>query len=60
MTSRNFIALADALIKFNNEQEGGKFFTEEQVNALADFCASQNDRFSKDMWLKYYYERNSR
>ena len=49
MTKKNFIALADAV------RNGTELIalTQPQVEALADFCQSQNPNFNRERWLGY-------
>ena len=55
MTKKQFVALADSirehnrLAKFNGENA----FTDDQLAALARFCASENPRFKRERWLDY-------
>jgi hypothetical protein len=55
MTKKQFVALADSirehnrLAKFNGESA----FTDDQLAALARFCASENRRFKWERWLDY-------
>jgi hypothetical protein len=55
MTKKNFVALADSirehnrLAKFNSENA----FSDDQLAALARFCASENPRFKRERWLDY-------
>jgi len=55
MTRKLFVALADSirehnrLAKFNGEIA----FTDDQLAALARFCASENPRFKRERWLEY-------
>ena len=55
MTKKQFVALADSirehnrLAKFNGEHA----FTNDQVAALAGFCALENPRFKRQRWLDY-------
>ncbi len=55
MTKKHFIALADVIRKENfltkvTEREP---FANRAVNALADFCQSQNSNFNRERWLAY-------
>lgn len=51
MTKKHFIALADMIkASFNF---GGVLYTEDQINQLADFCASTNPRFNRERWIAY-------
>jgi hypothetical protein len=55
MSKKQFVALADSirehnrLAKFNGENP----FTDDQLAALARFCASVNPRFKRERWLDY-------
>ena len=55
MSKKQFVALADSirehnrLAKFNGEHA----FTDDQLAALARFCASVNPRFKRERWLDY-------
>ena len=55
MTRKQFVALADSirehnrLARFNDENA----FTNDQLAALARFCASENPRFKRERWLDY-------
>ena len=55
MSKKQFVALADSirehnrLAKFNAEHA----FADDQLAALARFCASENPRFKRERWLDY-------
>jgi hypothetical protein len=55
MTKKHFIALADAIKEANKEQVEGSplVFELESLDALADFCQSQNPSFNRDRWFDY-------
>ena len=54
MTKRHFIELADRIRRFNHCRRPDQApFTSDQIQALADFCASQNPEFKRDRWLDY-------
>ena len=55
MTKKHFVALADSIREHNRVARfnGEKAFTQEQLAALARFCASQNPRFKRERWLNY-------
>lgn len=55
MTKQHFIALADVIREHNRvlDTASRARFTPEQVEALADYCASQNPRFDRERWLGY-------
>jgi hypothetical protein len=56
MTKKTFIALADS-IREHNVVSGNNTdytaFTTNQIEALADFCQSQNSNFNRDRFLGY-------
>jgi hypothetical protein len=63
MTKKNFIALADTIKQFNADAYSKGFgigFTAMQLDALADFCESQNPRFDHARWLGYIAGTNGR
>jgi len=51
MSKKHFIALADAIREHNQHTIGQ--FSVMQINALADFCQSQNPHFMRERWLSY-------
>jgi hypothetical protein len=55
MNKKQFIALADAIRDFNKSPKADYMpdFTEDHLNVLADFCASQNHKFMPNRWLAY-------
>ena len=60
MTKKHFIALADAIRECNREHQSLPLgshnvagFSRHQLNALADFCQSQNPHFNRERWLAY-------
>jgi hypothetical protein len=56
MTKRHFIALADAIRESNRifAKYGGEVhFSNEHLQVLADFCASQNPAFLRQRWINY-------
>ena len=58
MSKKDFIALADMIRDFNNDNIGwpgpdGPSFDSRQIRVLADFCAGQNPNFNRDRWLDY-------
>jgi hypothetical protein len=56
MSKKHFIALADKIKEHNALTHCGvpiTPFTEDQIDALADFCRSQNSDFNEDRWLDY-------
>ena len=60
MTKKDFIALADCL-RAHNERNLNAFgvnagrmnFSSECIGTLADFCARQNPRFNRQLWMEY-------
>ncbi len=55
MTKKDFIALADAIREKEVAKRMHPYFLEEQLNTLADFCASRNPRFNRERWLGYIH-----
>ena len=60
MTKKTFIALADSIREHNRIKRNvfganaeRMCFNIEQVEALADFCQSQNSNFNRERWLDY-------
>lgn len=56
MTKKDFIALADMLIRANTERirtDQTDYFSPQQLDLLADFCQSQNSQFNRARWLGY-------
>lgn len=56
MSKKDFIALADVIIKANTERirpDQSQYFSQQQIGMLADFCYSQNRNFERDRWLGY-------
>ena len=57
MTAKHFIALADAIRATRpsdtDYSQGCIFQWRDDVNALADFCQSQNPAFKRERWLAY-------
>lgn len=59
MSKRDFIALADTIRTHNARSESldpFQVFTVEQLETLAEFCASQNPAFMRERWLGYIAE----
>jgi hypothetical protein len=52
MTKKHFIALAD-MLKDWEHAVGEHRMWEQLRDRLADFCASQNPRFDRALWLDY-------
>lgn len=56
MSKKDFIALADMIREHNvvaGNNVGYTAFNADQLEALADFCRSQNNNFMRDRWLDY-------
>jgi hypothetical protein len=53
MTKQHFIALADLIRNANATNCDEAVFSGYQINILASFCASQNDRFDRARWIDY-------
>ena len=59
MTKKHFIALTDSIREQNAHgcsdasQTGWTAYTPDQIESLADFCASQNPQFDRSRWLGY-------
>lgn len=64
MSKRDFVALADAIKRFNSTafwgtDKNGTRGTQnipiqgDTLKMLADFCAAQNPRFNRERWLSY-------
>jgi hypothetical protein len=55
MSKKHFIALADRIREANSGMliNGQPIFTWDALEALADFCQSQNPRFNRERWLGY-------
>ena len=55
MTRKQFVALADSIREHNRVAKfnGENAFTDDQLAALARFCASENSRFKRERWLEY-------
>lgn len=51
MTRKHFIQLADIIVANIGD------FNERSIEALADFCESQNPNFDRGRWLSYIRER---
>jgi len=54
MTKKYFISLANA-IRGHNRSVGNtlQLFNPSHLDALADFCASQNPAFNRERWMRY-------
>ena len=56
MTKKHFIALADAIRSFGiagGERDHSNSFGQDQISALACFCSEQNERFNRELWIRY-------
>lgn len=55
MSKKDFIALADQIRSYNryHSHDGNPIFGPAHLEALADFCQSQNPRFMRERWLGY-------
>lgn len=62
MSKKDFIALADTIKNANDtfEFNGELQFTELQIEALAEFCQSQNSNFKRERWLGYIKGENGK
>lgn len=58
MTKQNFIALADTIRAASTNSSLDRRFSQQQIELLADFCASQNPLFKRDRWLGYIAGNN--
>ena len=63
MTKRDFIALADALIRYRDDDSGAfgynsRSAVEEVSKVLADFCQSRSERFNGPRWFGYIRGEN--
>ena len=53
MTKKHFIALANTIREFNTNPSRDDMFSQENIEALADFCKLQNSNFNRERWLSY-------
>ena len=54
MTKKNFIALAETMQRTRPDNTAPSFAQwKDDVQALADFCQSQNPQFDRERWLSY-------
>lgn len=60
MSKKHFIALADAIRAHNLMPiyPGQQWFSDDQIETLADFCQSQNGNFKRDRWIGYIKGEN--
>lgn len=57
MSKKDFIALADA-IRFHNEFYNNtdvQTLTDAQIQTLASFCQTTNERFIRGRWIDYVF-----
>ena len=63
MTKKHFIALADSMVAFFETNAGAEMDVMTRnvlINALADFCQSQNPNFNRERWLGYVAGTNGK
>ena len=63
MTKKHFIALADSMVAFFETNAGAEMDAMTRnvlINALADFCQSQNSNFNREPWLGYVAGTNGK
>ena len=64
MTKKHFIALADTIIRHNEDAKvchaPGSAFKPSQLTALAEFCEAQNPQFNRERWLGYIAGTNGK
>ena len=63
MTKKHFIALADSMVAFFETNAGTEMDAMTRnvlINALADFCQSQNSNFNREPWLGYVAGTNGK
>ena len=53
MIKEDLVALAEALRTHNRTADGRTEFTPDQLQVLADFCASQDPNFNQQEWIDY-------
>ena len=54
MSKKDFIALAQVIDDFNIHcGDGEGEFSQEQIEAIADFCKEQNSSFMRERWMGY-------
>jgi hypothetical protein len=56
MTTKEFVALADAIRKENTQRvakDAMPLFNDEHIVLLADVCQASNQRFNRAKWLGY-------
>ena len=61
MTKKHFIALADRIIKANDNYFDASYdplYPDTVIEDLADFLQSQNPRFNRERWLGYIAGEN--
>lgn len=61
MSKKHFIALADAIREANSHYSNGDYpFNKYAIEALAEFCAEQNENFMRERWLGYIAGTNGK
>jgi hypothetical protein len=64
MNKKQLVALADAIREHNNNGLSSEYpfqsFNEGQIEALANFCQSQNPNFKRERWLGYIAGENGK
>jgi hypothetical protein len=53
MTTKEQVALADALRLHNRTADGRTEFTPDHLRVLADFYAAQDPDFNREQWIDY-------
>jgi hypothetical protein len=53
MTKKDIVALAEAIRTHNRTADGRTEFTPDHLQVLADFCASQDPNFNRQLWIDY-------
>ncbi len=54
MTKKDFVALADAILKHNRRVKPGKEqFNTNQMYTLINFCKTRSKNFDATKWIKY-------
>lgn len=52
MSKKHFIALADFIERYNRFHPDAQF-SKDQIEGLADLCASENPAFKRERWMDY-------
>jgi hypothetical protein len=58
MSKKHFIKLADTLASVTRHDDGETVNFAAVLDAVADFCKSQNPNFNRDRWLGYIAGEN--